>query len=85
MRANTLYKMRLTLSEYTKNHKRFRINRIFGTFSMVPDSSWATTSGSKMYGNLEFQQGISLVLNSPGGQSWKLSVDNTEKISGTKI
>ncbi|MDC7723230.1 hypothetical protein PNF31_20695 [Priestia megaterium] len=85
VRANTLYKMRLTLSEYTKDHKRFRINRIFGTSSMMPGSSWVATSGSKMYGNLEFQQGNSLILKSPDGQSWKLSVDNTGKVSGTKI
>jgi len=77
--------MGLTLSEYTKDHKRFQINRIFGKSSMMPGSSWVAMSGGKMYGNLEFQQGISLVLNSPGGQSLKLSVDNTEKISGTKI
>lgn len=52
---------------------------------MMPGSSWVATSGSKMYGNLEFQQGNSLILKSPDGQSWKLSVDNTGKVSGTKI
>jgi len=67
VRANTLYKMRLTLSEYTKDHKRFRINRIFGISSMMPGASWVAASGSKMYGNLEFQQGNSLVLKSPDG------------------
>ncbi|MED4033870.1 hypothetical protein [Priestia megaterium] len=69
VRANTLYKMRITLSEYTKDHKRFQINRIFGKSSMMPGSSWVAMSGGKMYGNLEFQQGISLVLKSPDGQS----------------
>ncbi|MDZ5606148.1 hypothetical protein U2I54_03245 [Bacillus pseudomycoides] len=85
VRATTLYKVKLTLSGYTQDHKRFRINRIFAKSSLQHGSSWLPTTGGTLYGDLEFQKGNTVTLTSPNGTKWKLSIDDQGKISTSKL
>ncbi|MBY0595820.1 pectate lyase family protein [Bacillus bingmayongensis] len=85
VRATTLYKVKLTLSGYTQDHKRFRINRIFAKSSLQHGSSWLPTTGGTLYGDLEFQKGNTVTLTSPNGTKWRLSIDDQGKISTSKL
>ncbi|MCI0766027.1 hypothetical protein [Bacillus sp. TL12] len=85
VRATTLYKVKLTLSGYTQDHKRFRINRIFAKSSLQHGSSWLPTTGGTLYGDLEFQKGNTVTLTSPNGTKWKLSINDQGQISTSKL
>jgi hypothetical protein len=85
VRAATLYKIRLTLSGYTQEHKRFRINRIFARSSMQPGKSWLPTTGGTLYGDLEFQKGKAVTLVSPNGSKWKVSINDQGQIITSKL
>ncbi|MEI4619863.1 hypothetical protein KFD70_06835 [Bacillus pfraonensis] len=85
VRATTLYKVKLTLSGYTQDHKRFRINRIFAKSSLQHGSSWFPTTGGTLYGDLEFQKGNAVTLTSPNGTKWKLSINDQGQINTSKL
>ncbi|MEN1936959.1 hypothetical protein AAIE21_15525 [Paenibacillus sp. 102] len=85
VRATTLYKVKLTLSGYTQDHKRFRINRIFAKSSLQHGSSWLPTTGGTLYGDLEFQKGNAVTLTSPNGTKWKLSINDQGQINTSKL
>lgn len=83
VRATTLYKVKLTLSGYTQDHKRFRINRIFAKSSLQHGSSWLPATGGTLYGDLEFQKGNTVTLTSPNGTKWRLSINDQGQINTT--
>lgn len=85
IRVATLYKVKLTLSGWTQEHKRFRINRIFAKSSLQHGASWLPTTGGKLYGDLELQKGSVLSLVSPNGTRWKLSINDQGQISTSKL
>lgn len=85
VRSAMLYKVKLTLSGYTQDHKRFRINRIFAKSSLQHGSSWLPTTGGTLYGDLEFQKGNAVTLTSPNGTKWRLSINDQGQISTSKL
>lgn len=85
VRAATLYKVKLTLSGYSQEHKRFRINRIFAKSSLQHGTSWLPTTGGTLYGDLELQKGNSVTLVSPNGTKWKVSINDQGQISTSKL
>ena len=85
VRAATLYKVKLTLSGYTQEHKRFRINRIFAKSSLQHGASWLPTTGGTLYGDLELQKGQSVKLVSPNGTKWKVSINDQGQIITSKL
>ncbi|KMY51029.1 hypothetical protein [Peribacillus loiseleuriae] len=85
VRAATLYKVRLTLSGYTQEHKRFRINRIFARSSLQQGASWLPTTGGTLYGDLELQTGKAVTLVSPNGGRWRVSINDQGQIITTKL
>ncbi|MFE4896533.1 glycoside hydrolase family protein [Peribacillus butanolivorans] len=85
VRADTLYKIKLTLSGYTQEHKRFRINRIFARSSLQYGSSWLSTTGGTLYGDLELQKGKVVTMVSPNGTKWKVSINDQGQIITSKL
>ncbi|MFJ7467871.1 hypothetical protein ACIQWI_04905 [Peribacillus frigoritolerans] len=84
-RAETLYKIRLTLSGYTQEHKRFRINRIFARSSLQQGAAWLPTTGGTLYGDLELQKGKAVTMASPNGTKWKVTINDQGQIITTKL
>ncbi|WP_285765470.1 hypothetical protein [Peribacillus sp. SI8-4] len=84
-RAQTLYKIKLTLSGYTQEHKRFRINRIFARSSLQQGTAWLPTSGGTLYGDLELQKGKNVTMTSPNGTKWKVSINDQGQIITSKL
>lgn len=84
-RAAALYKVKLTLSGYTQEHKRFRINRIFAKSSLQHGVAWLPTTGGTLTGDLELQKGNAVTLVSPNGIRWKVSINDQGQISTTKL
>lgn len=80
-----MYKVKLTLSGYTQEHKRFSINRIFAKSSLQHGASWLPTTGGTLYGDLELQKGQSVKLVSPNGTKWKVSINDQGQISTSKL
>lgn len=85
VRAATLYKIKLSLSGYTQEHKRFRINRIFAKSSLQHGSSWLPTIGGTLFGDLNFQKGKSITMVSPNETKWKVSINDLGQIITTKL
>jgi hypothetical protein len=84
-RATTLYKVKLTLSGYTQEHKRFRINRIFAKSSLQHGAAWLPTTGGTLYGDLELQKGKAIALVSPNGTKWKVSINDQGQFTTSKL
>lgn len=85
VRVATLYKVKLTFSGWSQEHKRFRINRIFAKSSLQYGASWLPTTGGKLYGDLELQKGNVVTLVSPNGTKWKVSINDQGQISTSKL
>ncbi|MEH7457963.1 hypothetical protein V7183_12175 [Bacillus sp. JJ1127] len=85
MKASQLYKVRVTMSGYVQDHKRFRINRIFARSSMESGNAWLSTNGGKLYGDIEMEAGKGLVLKTSGGGKWRVTINEVGQLIMTKV
>lgn len=86
-RAANVYKIRLTISVPNNANGLVRINRIFATAATTLPSTFVNTEGdNKVYGNFEFGDTLKgVIMKSPDGSRFKLSIDNTGAIITTKL
>ncbi|ENQ3080845.1 hypothetical protein [Bacillus multifaciens] len=80
VKANMLYKVRITVSGYIQDHKRFRMNRIFARSSMLNGAAWLSTAGGILYGDVELQFGKGVVLTAPDLSKWRVTINEQGQI-----
>lgn len=85
MKASQLYKVRITLSGYSQDHKRFRINRIFARSSMENGSAWLATTGGRMFGDIEIEASKGIIMKTASGVKWKVTINEAGQLITTKI
>lgn len=85
MKANQLYKVRITLSGYSQDHKRFRINRMFARSSMENGNAWLATTGGRMFGDIEIEASKGIIMKTASGVKWKVTMNEAGQLITTKI
>ncbi|KFN02228.1 hypothetical protein D0U04_03080 [Bacillus clarus] len=85
MKASQLYKVRITMSGYAQEHKRFRINRIFARSSMESGNAWLATTGGKIFGDIELEASKGVIMKTASGGKWRVTIDEAGQLITTKI
>lgn len=85
MKASQLYKVRITLSGYSQDHKRFRINRMFARSSMENGNAWLATTGGRMFGDIEIEASKGIIMKTASGVKWKVTMNEAGQLITTKI
>ena len=80
MKASQLYKVRITLSGYSQDHKRFRINRIFARSSMENGNAWLATTGGRMFGDIEIEASKGIIMKTASGVKWKVTINEATNL-----
>ena len=85
MKASQLYKVRITLSGYSQNHKRFRINRILQGLLWKSGNAWLATTGGRMFGDIEIEASKGIIMKTASGVKWKVTINEAGQLITTKI
>jgi hypothetical protein len=86
-KSANVYRLKITMwGSNNASTNRIKLTRIFATAGQTRGNAWISTQGGKMFGDMELARSTDgLILTSPDGSRWKLSISNTGVTAWVKI